>query len=145
MVVFLAVGVSAVSARVLSCLAVSSSSSQRKRKPEEEVSFYRVLQNAWPTAGASFLSRCFFFGLFFFGLFFFVRVLLWTTNESRKRRLETFVVSIYSFLFIYFFIVLSPQITQKEKIALVLISLHFFFTRGDDDDDARFFTPGSGC
>lgn len=143
MVVFLAVGVSAVSARVLSCLAVSSSSSQRKRKPEEEVSFYRVLQNAWPTAGASFLSRCFFFGLFFFGLFFFVRVLLWTTNESRKRRL--FVVSIYSFLFIYFFIVLSPQITQKEKIALVLISLHFFFTRGDDDDDARFFTPGSGC
>ena len=136
MVVFLAVGVSAVSARVLSL---------RCRKPEEEVSFYRVLQNAWPTAGASFLSRCFFFGLFFFGLFFFVRVLLWTTNESRKRRLETFVVSIYSFLFIYFFIVLSPQITQKEKIALVLISLHFFFTRGDDDDDARFFTPGSGC
>ena len=141
MVVFLAVGVSAVSARVLSCLAVSSSSSRGKRKPEEEVSFYRVLQNAWPTAGASFLSRCFFFGLFFF-----VRVLLWTTNESRKRRLKTFVVvSIYSFLFIYFFIVLSPQITQKEKIALVLISLHFFFTRGDDDDDARFFTPGSGC
>ena len=65
MVVFLAVGVSAVSARVLSCLAVSSSSSRGKRKPEEEVSFYRVLQNAWPTAGASFLSRCFFFGLFF--------------------------------------------------------------------------------
>ena len=137
MVVFLAVGVSAVSARVLSCLAVSSSSSQRKRKPEEEVSFYRVLQNAWPTAGASFLSRCFFFGLFFF-----VRVLLWTTNESRKRRLENLWCRIHSS---YFFIVLSPQITQKEKIALVLISLHFFFTRGDDDDNARFFTPGSGC
>ena len=147
MVVFLAVGVSAVSARVLSCLAVSSSSSQRKRKPEEEVSFYRVLQNAWPTAGASFLSRCFFFGLFF--LVFSSSFVYFCGRRTRaaKEDSKTFVVSIYSFLFIYFFIVLSPQITQKEKIALVLISLHFFFTRGDDDDDddARFFTPGSGC
>ena len=66
-------------------------------------------------------------------------------DDEREPQKKTFVVSIYSFLFIYFFIVLSPQITQKEKIALVLISLHFFFTRGDDDDDARFFTPGSGC
>ena len=146
MVVFLAVGVSAVSARVLSCLAVSSSSSQRKRKPEEEVSFYRVLQNAWPTAGASFLSRCFFFGLFFWSFLLRSCTFVDDEREPQKKTQKTFVVvSIYSFLFIYFFIVLSPQITQKEKIALVLISLHFFFTRGDDDDDARFFTPGSGC
>ena len=142
MVVFLAVGVSAVSARVLSCLAVSSSSSQRKRKPEEEVSFYRVLQNAWPTAGASFLSRCFFFGLFF--LVFSSSFVYFCGRRTRaaKEDSKAFVVS-NSVLFFHRFV--SANHTQKEKIALVLISLHFFFTRGDDDDDARFFTPGSGC
>jgi len=129
-VVFLAVGVSAVSARVLSL---------RCRKPEEEVSFYRVLQNAWPTAGASFLSRCFLGGPFLLRSCTFVDDEREPQKKTRKRGVELFI------LIYYFFIVLSPQITQKEKIALVLISLHFFFTRGDDDDDARFFTPGSGC
>ena len=71
---------------------------------------------------------------FFFGLFFFVRVLFGRRTRAAK---EDFCGVDLFILFIYFFIVLSPQITQKEKRARTNLS---HFTRGDDDDDARFFT-----
>ena len=99
---------------------------RKERKPEEEVSFLSRSSKRVADGGCFFFKSMLFFGLFFWS--FLLRSCTFVDDERElKRRL--FVVSIYSFLFIYFFIVLSPQITQKEKIALVLISLHFFYAR----------------
>ena len=98
----------------------------KKEKAGRGGFFLSRSSNAWPTAGASFFKSMLFWPFFFWS--FLLRSCTFVDDEREPQK-KTFVVSIYSFLFIYFFIVLSPQITQKEKIALVLISLHFFYAR----------------
>ena len=122
MVVFLAVGVSAVSARVLSL---------RCRKPEEEVSFYRVLQNAWPTAGASFLSRCFFFGLFF--LVFSSSFVYFCGRRTRAAKEDSKNlcggVDLFILIYIFFHRFVSANHAKRKNRARTNLSPLFFYAR----------------
>ena len=119
MVVFLAVGVSAVSARVLSCLAVS--------KAGRGGFFLSRSSKRVADGGCFFFESMLFFWPFFFGLFFFVRVLLWTTNESRKRRLESLCGVEFSIIFSSF--CLRKSHAKRKNRARTNLSPLFFYAR----------------
>ena len=62
-------------------------------------------------------------------------------REPQKKTRKP-VVSNSFFLFFHRFV--SANHAKRKNRARTNLS-PLFFTRGDDDDDARFFTPGSGC
>ena len=97
----------------------------RCRKPEEEVSFYRVLQNAWPTAGASFLSRCFFFLAFSSSFVYFCGRRTRAAKEDSK---ILWCRIIHSYL-LFFHRFVSANHAKRKNRARTNLSPLFFYAR----------------
>ena len=96
----------------------------RCRKPEEEVSFYRVLQNAWPTAGASFLSRCFFFWSFFL-----LRSCTFVDDEREPQKKTRKPLCGVEFSIIFSSFCLRKSHAKRKNRARTNLSPLFFYAR----------------
>ena len=66
-------------------------------------------------------------------------------DDEREPQKKTFCgVDLFILIYIFFHRFVSANHAKRKNRARTNLS-PLFFTRGDDDDDARFFTPGSGC